>query len=254
MYARRLPLYNWLDLAKAKAAMYCIRYESLPYPTNEQAAAIIAGELDIMHPSVRRAAPRVVPGWTAEEQENILFKEYAAIPVPTWVDNFLMDVGVEGPPRASQTQFPYVAFNWKTTQRNLAIGGTDFNAYLREFVEHHCLDGLGIHIHPDTAADNGIKDGDRIRVISQHHNSRGIAAPGLQDISGRVEGIAKVTHLITPGTVGFPGQGGSFSSFQNPNIAGKGSNYNQLLHNQPPFILPDNGATSLAARCRIEKI
>lgn len=165
-----------------------------------------------------------VPGW---DNMEVVMREYA--PVPKWFDNHLTD---------PSTEFDMTCANWKISPRSLGIGGQDDNVWLREIVDTWELDDLKIQINPATAAAKGLKNGDKVVVESQ--------------FGGNVEGILKVTHLMHPEVLGFPGQGGRVSKFMNP-IARKGPNYNRLLTYVEGYIFPENGSISVSSRVKIRK-
>jgi anaerobic selenocysteine-containing dehydrogenase len=218
---RRLPLYNWQDYAGGKNVKYCVDNLKIK---------------DLNNNDLKLDAPL---GWTAENVQ-VLWNEYEAEAQPKWVDNWILDAD------NTNTDYPLFAVNWKTTMRNLSVGALDTNVILQEMVDKFDPGGANIHLHPDTAAKHGIKNGDRIEVISQHVEN------GYPD--ARVEGTVYVTNMIHTTAVGFPGNYGWFSGYLNPAITNRGANYNQLLHNQPPFVVPNNGATSNVARVKIRKI
>ncbi|MCL2707476.1 MAG: hypothetical protein FWE97_04890, partial [Dehalococcoidia bacterium] len=222
---RRLPLYNWQDYAAGKNVRWCIDNSTITDLSGNPK------KLD------------TVLGWTTANDKP-LWDEYDAEALPKWVDNWLIDT--KTPVTEYNSRYDLLACNWKTTMRNLSVGSVDANIWLQEMVDTYDPGGANIHLHPETASRKGIKNGDRIRVISQHTENGYPTAI--------VEGNVFVTSLIHPDAVGFPGNYGWFSKFMNPAIVNRGANYNQLLHNQPPFILADNGATSNVARVRIEKV
>jgi anaerobic selenocysteine-containing dehydrogenase len=165
-----------------------------------------------------------VPGWDNMDE---VMREYT--PVPKWFDNYLTNPSDE---------FDMTVANWKLSPRNLGLGGQDDNVWLREIVETWEYDGLNIQINPITAAQKGLKTGDKVIVESQH--------------GGTVEGILQVTNLIHPEVLGFPAQAGRVSQFMNP-ISHKGPNYNRLLTYKEGYILADNGSISVSARVKIRK-
>jgi anaerobic selenocysteine-containing dehydrogenase len=166
-----------------------------------------------------------IPGW--EGNMEAVYSEFT--PVPEWIDSWLT---------VPSEEFDMICANWKVSVRNLGIGHQDDNMWLREIVENQSFDDYCIQINPVTAKAKGLKDGDSVIVESQH--------------GGQVEGVLKVTNLVHPEVLGFPGQGGRVSKAMNP-VAQKGVNYNKLLTYKEGFIFGNNGSIAVSSRVKIKK-
>ncbi len=166
-----------------------------------------------------------IPGW--EGKMSDIYAEY--LPVPAWRENHLTD---------TSSSFDMIAANWKISLRMLGLGGQDDNVWLNELIEKCEFDDHHIQINTATGIAKGLKNGDKIIVESQH--------------GGKVEGYVKLTDMVHPNVVGFPGQGGRTCKSMNP-ISHKGVNYNKLLTYKEPKFMGDNGSISVSARVKIRK-
>jgi len=170
------------------------------------------------------AAEATIPGWDDEEY----FFYYKSL--PEWKDTFLF---------TAPDEYDLFVVNWKISPRNIGIGGQDDNPWLREVVEEWEHGGLGVHMNPDTARKHGLKDGDRIRIESQH--------------GGEVEGTLFTSKLLHPEVIGVPGQGGHHSKQMHP-AARRGVHYNRLISSSEGHYCPSSGGIDITARVKVSKV
>jgi hypothetical protein len=240
---RRLALYNWRDVEEGMH-IYDLVTAGTPIP-HRDGNIVIGGK--------NYVAPTVVPGWGEHgEYMGRIKAELDATALPAWIPNYT-NIDYASTPPNLYDEFDMFAVNWKTSMRNNGLGGMDSNVWLKEMFKKYSNfdDYTYLHIHPKTAAEKGLKNGDRVRVTSQHvkHNQGAYEAYAEHAfIIGRV----KITNLVHEKVLGFPAQGGWRSKYMLFN--GEGPNFNQLLRDAPPYNLPDAGAIPVNCRVKIEKI
>ncbi len=165
------------------------------------------------------------PGY--QDQEAEFFAHYTG--VPHWF-----------PSRAQQeapAQYDLYAMHWKTIFRIHGTGGNMGNPWLNEMREMDPYE-LYIHINPKAAKQRGLRDGQAVIVESP---------------AGSTRGILRVTELIHPEVIGFPGNyGGVHASWLNPVMPKQGAWFNALLDARESLSVdPISGGIEIAPRVRV---
>jgi anaerobic selenocysteine-containing dehydrogenase len=167
-----------------------------------------------------------VPGWEGKMDEYFDFYK----PVPHWIVSHLLKASPE---------YDLFVINWKIPFLLFGLGGTIDNPWAQEIIRGFDPYTHVFCVHPDTAAEKGIEEGDTIEATSQH--------------GGKVSGNVHLTELVHPKVIGVAGNFGRVSVGLNP-IAQGGLNYNQLLGTSEDTIDPVIGALDNSARVKIERI
>ncbi|MBC7293973.1 MAG: hypothetical protein H5T84_07745, partial [Thermoleophilia bacterium] len=127
------------------------------------------------------------PGWKPEE----IWPHYE--PIPHWCGR---------PDEKAGVAYDLVATNWSTPQIRMGAGDQVGNVWIREHVMHTDPYDYRILMNTETARRKGLRDDDEIVVESWW--------------GGRVRGKLRLTELLHPDAVGFPGIHGFKSRERNP--------------------------------------
>jgi anaerobic selenocysteine-containing dehydrogenase len=135
--------------------------------------------------------------------------------------------------------FDLRAMVWTTPQTRMCAGDQIGNPWVREPVK--CFDpyDYSILINTETARKKGLKDGDQVSVEAFW--------------GGRTQGTLKLTELIHPEALGFPGHHGFKGRLRNP-ITWEGPDFNDLLSDREEEFDPISCATDISPRVRLAKI
>jgi anaerobic selenocysteine-containing dehydrogenase len=166
-----------------------------------------------------------VPGW--EGKMDILFDFYK--PVPHWVDSHLFNAPAE---------YDMFVVNWKIPFLLFGLGSTIDNPWAQEIIRTFDPYTNVVCMNPKMAAQKGLKEKDRVEVVSQN--------------GGKISGTLHLSELFHPQVVGIAGNFGRVSVGMNP-IAQGGLNYNQLLGTSEETIDPVIGAVDNSARILVRK-
>ena len=147
--------------------------------------------------------------------------------MPHWIPN----------PDFGSTDYDMFAANWKVPFMMFGLGAFMENPWIDDIVEKTNPYARAILLNRATAAKKGIKDGDEIWVESR---------------AGKTRGTVKVTELVHPEVVGFPGNFGSATNLMNP-IAKKGPHYNDLISMDDSSFDPISGGVEISPRVKIYK-
>ena len=164
------------------------------------------------------------PGWDAEE----FWKHWE--PIPQWVGRC---------DDAHAAEFDLRAMVWTTPQTRMCAGDQIANPWVREPVKAFDPYDYRILINSETARNQGLKDGDRVKVEAFW--------------GGSAEGIIKPTELIHPDALGFPGHHGFKGRLRNP-ITWEGPDFNDLLSDREVEFDPISCATDISPRVRIIRL
>lgn len=131
------------------------------------------------------------------------------------------------------------AMVWTTPQTRMCAGDQIANPWIREAVKSFDPYDYCILINPETAAAKGLHDGDRVKVEAFW--------------GGSTEGVLKVTELIHPEALGFPGHHGFKGMLRNP-ITWEGPDFNDLLSDRDGEFDPISCATDISPRVKVTRI
>ncbi|MDX2481499.1 MAG: molybdopterin-dependent oxidoreductase [Desulfuromusa sp.] len=134
------------------------------------------------------------------DDDEYIFSLYE--PIPHWVESSEL---------TAEEEFDMWAINWKTPYVSSDVGGVVGNPWLAEIYNQDPWEN--ILINTETAKLKGLQDGDRITVESRY---------------GQTAGRIRVTELIHPKTVGFPGSYGKGACQANP-LYRQGPHFDILL-------------------------
>ncbi len=151
-------------------------------------------------------------------------------PIPQWVGRCDDDYA---------TEFDLRAMVWTTPQTRMCSGDQIGNPWVREPVEQFDPYDYAILINSETARAKGLKDGDEVKVEAFW--------------GGWTTGVLKLTQLIHPEALGFPGHHGFKGRLRNP-ITWKGPDFNDLLSDREGEFDPISCATDISPRVRVTKI
>jgi len=165
-----------------------------------------------------------IPGW--DHDKYLKFFQ----PMPEWIPH---------PEHEAAPEFDMFAVNWKIATRHLGIGALEEDPAVREMHKLFHPDVDVILINSKTASEKGIKNKDRIRVVSQY--------------GGSLEGVIGTTELLHPEVLGFAGNFGRPSKLM-PEHSKRGLNYNVLLTAGEGDFDPVVGGIENTAAVKIEKI
>ncbi|MDR2503030.1 MAG: molybdopterin-dependent oxidoreductase [Deltaproteobacteria bacterium] len=141
------------------------------------------------------------PAYVNEEKD--FFAYYTG--VPFWFPSHVR----EAPP-----EYDLYVINWKTGFRLHGTGGNMANPWINELREDDPYE-MFIHIHPATAKEKSLDDGQEVWVESMH---------------GKTRGKLRLTGLIHPKVLGIPGNYGGYNEhYINPVMPAGGAWFNILL-------------------------
>ncbi len=166
----------------------------------------------------------VPPGWDADE----FWRHWE--PIPQWVGRC---------DEAYADEFDLRAMVWTTPQTRMCSGDQIANPWIREGVKERDPYDYSILINTDTARKKGLKDGDRVRVDAFW--------------GGSTEGHLKLTELIHPEALGFPGHHGFKGRLRNP-ITWEGPDFNDLLSDREGEFDPVSCATDISPRVKVTPV
>ena len=135
--------------------------------------------------------------------------------------------------------FDLRAMVWTTPQTRMCAGDQIGNPWVREPVKRFDPYDYCILINTETARKKGLKDGDQVSVEAFW--------------GGKTQGALKLTELIHPEALGFPGHHGFKGRLRNP-ITWEGPDFNDLLSDREEEFDPISCATDISPRVRIAKI
>jgi anaerobic selenocysteine-containing dehydrogenase len=141
-----------------------------------------------------------IPGW--ETNMDDYWKAYD--PIPSWFECYENS--------KAPAEYDLYAINWKTPMAPFFCGDTYGNVWLHETMKTWDPYEYSVWINSATAAKKGIVTGDTIVIESQW---------------GKTQGVARVTELIQPDTIGIPSGHGAASPLANP-ITAEGAYHNGL--------------------------
>jgi anaerobic selenocysteine-containing dehydrogenase len=164
------------------------------------------------------------PGWDPEE----FWKHWE--PIPRWVGRC---------DEAFAEDYDLRAMVWTTPQTRMCSGDQIANPWIREPVKAFDPYDYRILINTETARMKGLKDGDRVDIEAFW--------------GGRTEGVLKLTELIHPEALGFPGHHGFKGQLRNP-ITWEGPDFNDLLSDREGEFDPVSCATDISPRVKITRL
>jgi len=135
--------------------------------------------------------------------------------------------------------FDLRAMVWTTPQTRMCAGDQIGNPWVREPVKRFDPYDYSILINTETARKKGLKDGDQVSVEAFW--------------GGKTQGALKLTELIHPEALGFPGHHGFKGRLRNP-ITWEGPDFNDLLSDREEEFDPISCATDISPRVRLAKI
>lgn len=156
------------------------------------------------------------------DDDEYVFCQYQ--PIPHWVESAEL---------TTPGEYDMWATNWKTPYISSDVGNPVGNPWLAEIYKQDPWEN--ILINTDTAKKKGLKDGNWVVVESRH---------------GKTEGRIRVTELIHPDTVGFPGTYGKGAKHSNP-LNRKGPHFNILLPTDDKSIDGVSAGQEIAASVKI---
>lgn len=164
------------------------------------------------------------PGWDVEE----FWKHWE--PIPQWVGRC---------DEAYAEEYDLRAMVWTTPQTRMCAGDQIGNPWVREPVKAFDPYDFSILINTETARRKGLKDGDEVKVEAFW--------------GGSTTGVLKLTELIHPDALGFPGHHGFKGRLRNP-ITWEGPDFNDLLSDREGEFDPISCATDISPRVRVIRI
>jgi anaerobic selenocysteine-containing dehydrogenase len=171
--------------------------------------------------SVGMTAP---PGWAPDE----FWKHWE--PIPQWVGRC---------DEAYAADYDLRAMVWTTPQTRMCAGDQIGNPWIREPVKAFDPYDYSIVINSQTARAKGLVEGDPVRVDAFW--------------GGSAEGVLKLSELIHPEALGFPGHHGFKGRLRNP-ITWEGPDFNDLLSDRDGEFDPISCATDITPRVRITRL
>jgi anaerobic selenocysteine-containing dehydrogenase len=151
-------------------------------------------------------------------------------PIPQWVGRC---------DEAYAEEYDLRAMVWTTPQTRMCAGDQIGNPWVREPVEQFDPYDCSILINSETAWKKGLLDGDEVQVEAFW--------------GGTTRGALKVTELIHPDALGFPGHHGFKGRLRNP-LTWKGPDFNDLLSDREGEFDPISCATDISPRVRVTKM
>jgi anaerobic selenocysteine-containing dehydrogenase len=164
------------------------------------------------------------PGWDVEE----FWKHWE--PIPQWVGRC---------DEAYADEYDLRAMVWTTPQTRMCAGDQIGNPWVREPVKAFDPYDYRILINTETARRKGFADDDQVKVEAFW--------------GGSTEGVLKLTELIHPEALGFPGHHGFKGRLRNP-ITWEGPDFNDLLSDREGEFDPISCATDISPRVRITRL
>jgi anaerobic selenocysteine-containing dehydrogenase len=128
---------------------------------------------------------------------------------------------------------------WTTPQTRMCSGDQIGNPWVREPVEQFDPYDHYILINSETARMKGLNDGDQVKVEAFW--------------GGWTTGVLRLTQLIHPEALGFPGHHGFKGRLRNP-ITWRGPDFNDLLSDREGEFDPISCATDISPRVRVTRI
>lgn len=150
-------------------------------------------------------------------------------PVPYYPDNLVID---NEPP-----EYTLRAFTYRQPLFMFRLGSMDQDPLRRDYAEKYVNDSNAVLIHPDTAAENGIAQGDRVKIESPY---------------GHTFARAQLTQTVRPDSVGIGGMRGRKTAQMGVDLL-EDTNYNDLLCGDFGHIDPLDGAEMIAVNVKVTK-
>lgn len=157
--------------------------------------------------------------------DSVVFDLYK--PVPYWVPSSEY---------IESDEYDLWAMNWKTPYYSSDVGGVIGNPWLAEIYKKDPWEAV-ICLNSATAEKKGLKDGDRVTVMSRY---------------GEVDGLVRVSELFHPDAVGISGAYGMGTAQSNP-VAKEGPLFNRLLTIEEDTLDSISGGIEIAPIVKIVK-